>query len=100
RQIANLQLTESARTLFTEREITLRWDDAVLDFLLEHGGFTPETGARGMRQAIQRHIEAPIAEQILSGDVSAGDVARVALAADKQHVSIAAGSPSRRAQGS
>jgi ATP-dependent Clp protease ATP-binding subunit ClpC len=77
RRVAQLQLAESSRTLFAEREITLAWDDAVLDFLLDHGGFAPETGARGMRQTIQRWVEGPIAERILGGELSAGEKALI-----------------------
>jgi ATP-dependent Clp protease ATP-binding subunit ClpC len=79
RQIALLQLGESARELFAEREISLTWDSAIADFLLERGGFTPVTGARGMRQALQREIEAPIAERVLSGELSSGDIVELAV---------------------
>ena len=75
RTIAQLQLRESARTLFAEREVTLRWADEVADFLLEHGGFSPQHGARGMRQAIQRFVEGPISEDILTGQLAFGDTA-------------------------
>ena len=77
REIAQLQLRESARTLFAEREVTLRWEDDVADFLLEHGGYSPKQGARGMRQTIQRFVEGPIAEEILTGNLSFGDTALI-----------------------
>jgi ATP-dependent Clp protease ATP-binding subunit ClpC len=77
RAIAKLQLSESARALFGEREVTMEWGDAALDYLLDNGGYSPETGARGMRQTIQRWIEAPLAEEILAGKLTSGDVARV-----------------------
>ncbi len=79
REVAKLQLAESAAALFAERAITLQWEDAVLDFLLDHGGFAPETGARGMRHTIQRYVEAPIAERVLSTDLQSGDLANVTL---------------------
>jgi ATP-dependent Clp protease ATP-binding subunit ClpC len=81
-RIAELQLTESSRRLFAEREITLEWAPQLLDFLLDHGGFSPESGARGMRQTIQRHIEGPAAEKILASELAPGDVARVTIDAD------------------
>ena len=74
--IANLQLQESARVLFSEREITLEWDDKVAKFLEDNGGFSPKTGARGMRHAIQRYIEGPVSEQIIAQALSEGDIAR------------------------
>ncbi len=79
REVAKLQLAESAAALFAERAITLQWDDAVLDFLLDHGGFAPETGARGMRHTIQRYVEAPIAERVLNTELQSGDLATVSL---------------------
>ena len=50
---------------------------AAIDALRDAGGFDPELGARPMRRAIGRHIEAPIAEMILKGMLSRGDVATV-----------------------
>jgi ATP-dependent Clp protease ATP-binding subunit ClpC len=77
RNIATLQLGESAAALFSEREITMAWDDKLLEHLLDSGGFVPETGARGMRHTIQRLVEAPLAERVLAGDLVTGDVATV-----------------------
>ena len=79
RRIATLQLTESSRSLFAEREIMLEWEPQLLDFLLDHGGFSPESGARGMRQTIQRFLEGPVAEKILAGELVPGDVARATI---------------------
>ena len=73
KEVAELMLKESSKILFAEREITMKWSDELLEFLLEHGGFSPETGARGMRQTIQRYVEGPLAEQILRGEVTPGD---------------------------
>ncbi len=79
RSIAELQLGDSSLAVFGEREITLEWSEPLLDFLLENGGFSPETGARGMRQTIQRHVEGPLAELILKGTLSPGDVIRAII---------------------
>ncbi|MBI5512004.1 MAG: ATP-dependent Clp protease ATP-binding subunit [Deltaproteobacteria bacterium] len=78
-RIATLQLSTSSRAIFAERGITLEWEPPVIEFLLDHGGFSPESGARGMRQTIQRHIEGPVAEKILAGELTPGDVAAVAV---------------------
>ena len=82
-KIAALQLGSSAKSLFSEREITLTWDDNILTYLISNGGYNTHTGARGMRQAIQRHIEGPLAEKILSGKIQAGNVVHLTLSADK-----------------
>jgi ATP-dependent Clp protease ATP-binding subunit ClpC len=54
-----IQLTEEARTF------------------LARAGFDPAMGARPLRRAIQRSIEDPLAEQVLAGLWSAGDVIEV-----------------------
>ncbi len=88
-RIAELQLHESNRNLFAEREITLEWQPEVIEFLLEHGGFSQTVGARGMRQAIQRHVEGPIAEQIIAGELHSGDLAIISCAAHQKTLHIA-----------
>jgi ATP-dependent Clp protease ATP-binding subunit ClpC len=55
------------------RGIFLSICDSALDVLLDLGGFDPELGARPLRRMIARRIEAPLAEAILSGELSAGD---------------------------
>jgi ATP-dependent Clp protease ATP-binding subunit ClpC len=82
-KIAGLQLESSAKSLFSEREITLTWDDDVLGYLVQHGGYDTQTGARGMRQAIQRHVEGPLAEKILCGEFEAGNVINLSLLNDQ-----------------
>jgi ATP-dependent Clp protease ATP-binding subunit ClpC len=49
------------------------------DFLSEKG-YDPQYGARPLNRAIQKHLEDPLAEEILNGDVSEGDT----LVADLQ----------------
>jgi ATP-dependent Clp protease ATP-binding subunit ClpC len=51
--------------------------DRAVDALLDAGGFDPELGARPMRRAIGRLIEAPIAEMILRAELARDDVATV-----------------------
>ena len=79
REVAKLQLEDSSRTLWQEREVRLEWTAAVPDFLLEHGGFNPQSGARGMRQAIARHVEGPVAEMLLAGKLRGPAVAHLAV---------------------
>ena len=55
--------------------------DDVVGLLLEKGGFDPSLGARPMRQTVQRLVEGPLAERILSGEFAQGDRVRVAVAA-------------------
>ncbi len=77
--IADRLLAESSRRLSTEKGIEYFADKGVVEHLLDSGGFDPKLGARPMRQVVQRLVEAPLAERILSGEFGAGDRIRVAL---------------------
>ncbi len=79
RRVAGLQLGDSARALFAEREVTINWSPEVVDFLLAHGGYAPETGARGMRHTIARYVEGPLAEKVLLGELKSGDTVQLTL---------------------
>ncbi len=59
------------------KDIRLDVSGAAVEALLDAGGFDPELGARPMRRAIGRLIEAPIAEMILRGELERGDVAMI-----------------------
>jgi len=77
--IAALQLNDSARRLESERQITLVFEDNLIPFLIDEGGFDPTLGARPMRQTIQRLVEAAVAEAILSGRIGRGDTVYVSV---------------------
>jgi len=55
------------------RGITLQVEPGVVDYLLDHGGYDAELGARPLRRTIARLLEAPLAEALLGGKVTAGD---------------------------
>ncbi len=78
-RIATLLLAESSKRLATERGIEYVAGEDVVGHLLKSGGFDPQLGARPMRQVVQRLVEAPLAERILSGEFVAGDRVRVAV---------------------
>jgi ATP-dependent Clp protease ATP-binding subunit ClpC len=73
------RLLDVLRASLAMQSIALDVDDAALDVLLEHGGFDPELGARPMRRAIARLVEAPIADMILSGELEEGSTALVVV---------------------
>ena len=77
KRIAELLLAQSSARLFAERKIRFVADGDVAEHLLDHGGYEPALGARPMRAAVQRLVEAPLAERILSGEFGPGDVIRV-----------------------
>ena len=76
-EVARRILKDLARELERARGVKLDTSAAAVDALLDLGGFDPELGARPKRRAIGRHIEAPIAEMILKGLLTRGDVAMV-----------------------
>jgi ATP-dependent Clp protease ATP-binding subunit ClpC len=81
-RVARLLLAESSRRLAGERRISFTASDDAVAFLLEHGGWDASLGARPMRGAVQRLVEAPLAERILAGELSPGDAVVVDVGAD------------------
>jgi ATP-dependent Clp protease ATP-binding subunit ClpC len=78
-RVAALLLRQSSDRLVAEKRIRFFAGDDVVEHLLSHGGFDPSLGARPMRGAVQRLVEGPIAERILSGDLVPGDELEVAV---------------------
>ncbi len=72
-RVAQLLLAESSRRLWDERRIAFRTGPGLVEALVQAGGFLPALGARPMRQAIERMVESPLADEILSGRVKSGD---------------------------
>jgi ATP-dependent Clp protease ATP-binding subunit ClpB len=64
--------------LLEERKITLTLDAAARDWLAAKG-WDPAYGARPLKRVIQRNLQDPLAEMILSGEVKDGD--RVVISA-------------------
>src|SRR5450432_241697 len=62
--------------LLEDRKITLTLDAAARDWLAAKG-WDPAYGARPLKRVIQRHVQDPLAEMILAGEVVDGD--RVAI---------------------
>jgi len=59
-----------------EKEIVLELDKKAKEFLTEEG-YDPDYGARPMRRAVEKHIEDPLAEHLLRGEVSPGQLVKV-----------------------
>jgi ATP-dependent Clp protease ATP-binding subunit ClpB len=58
--------------LLEERKIVLTLDAAARDWLAAKG-WDPAYGARPLKRVIQRHVQDPLAEMILAGEVKDGD---------------------------
>ena len=65
-----------------DKDVQLELDQASKEFLIEKG-YDPQYGARPMRRAVERYLEDPFAEELLRGNVKAGDVVQTTLAGDK-----------------
>jgi ATP-dependent Clp protease ATP-binding subunit ClpB len=63
------------------RKITLDLDQAARDWLADEG-YDPVFGARPLKRVIQRHLQDPLAEMILSGDVMDGATITVSAGVD------------------
>jgi ATP-dependent Clp protease ATP-binding subunit ClpC len=89
KQIIDLLIAEVQKRL-DERDIKLELDEPARGFLLREG-FEPAYGARPLRRAIQRYIENPLSNQILSGRFKNGDSVVVGLKGNELTFSMATG---------
>src|SRR5436190_1838905 len=64
------------------KEIEIMLDTTAHEFVIEKG-YDPNYGARPMRRAVERYLEDPLAEELLRGNVKAGDRVEVAAADGK-----------------
>jgi ATP-dependent Clp protease ATP-binding subunit ClpC len=64
------------------RNIEIVLDDKAKNFLVEKG-YDPIYGARPMRRAVERHLEDPLAEEILRGHVHENEPIQVSVEGDK-----------------
>jgi ATP-dependent Clp protease ATP-binding subunit ClpB len=78
--IVEIQLRRLLKRL-AARKITLQLDDGAKQWLADEG-YDPVFGARPLKRVIQRALQDPLAEMLLSGDVSDGDVVPVSAGAD------------------
>jgi ATP-dependent Clp protease ATP-binding subunit ClpB len=75
RLIADIQLGMLRKRL-ENADLGLEITDAGLD-LLATAGFDPVYGARPLKRAIQQQIENPLAQKILSGDFTSGEIVKI-----------------------
>jgi ATP-dependent Clp protease ATP-binding subunit ClpC len=68
------RMIDGLRLKLVSRKLELDVAAEAIEYLLDHGGYDPEFGARPMRRAIARYIEAPLAELLLAGAAVSGDV--------------------------
>jgi ATP-dependent Clp protease ATP-binding subunit ClpB len=79
-RIVDIQMKRLAR-LLEERKIVITLEPAARDWLAEKG-WDPAYGARPLKRAIQKSVQDPLAEFILSGRIKDGE--KVVVSAGKQ----------------
>ncbi|WP_417518979.1 ATP-dependent chaperone ClpB [Minwuia sp.] len=73
--IVDIQLGHLEK-LLSDRKITLEMDDAAKLWLADQG-YDPAYGARPLKRVIQRRLQNPLAEAILSGEIMDGETVRI-----------------------
>ena len=79
-RIVDIQMKRLAR-LLEDRKITIKLEPAARDWLAEKG-WDPAYGARPLKRVIQKSVQDPLAEMILSGRIKDGE--KVVIGAGKQ----------------
>ena len=80
-------MMEQVRSELKEKEIGLETTQAAKEWLAEHG-YDPNFGARPLRRLIQDTVEDKLSEELLSGKMSAGDVAIVDVENDETVIRV------------
>jgi len=83
-EIAHRMVASVVQQLRERQGVELSVDASAIDSLVALGGYDADLGARPMRRAIGRMVEAPLAAAILGGDFERGD--RILAVGDAQGV--------------
>ncbi|MGD8319942.1 MAG: ATP-dependent Clp protease ATP-binding subunit [Gemmatimonadota bacterium] len=87
-------LLADVRTRLQEEELTIKLNDDAIAFLVEKG-YDEKFGARPLKRAIQRYLEDPLSEKILTAEFSAGDEIEVSTNPDGEGLTLQAGSTTK-----
>ncbi len=82
--IVDIQMQRLAK-LLEERKIALTLDAKARDWLADKG-YDPAYGARPLKRVIQKHVQDPLAELILSGKIKDGET--VTISANRQGITF------------
>jgi ATP-dependent Clp protease ATP-binding subunit ClpC len=85
RAIVDILLGEINTTL-KERGLSINLSDAAKDWILKEAGVDPSTGARPLRRALQRHVQDPVSEVLISE--SDGSVERIEVSVEGDSLSF------------
>ena len=90
-QIVDLEVGKVVARL-RKRNIHITLDSTATEFLMKEG-YDPQYGARPMRRAVEKHIEDPLSEHLLRGDVREGDSVKVSYDEENKRLKFAAETP-------
>jgi ATP-dependent Clp protease ATP-binding subunit ClpB len=79
--IVEIQL-KRLKKLLEDRKIALVLDDSALKWLAEKG-YDPAYGARPLKRVMQKELQDPLAEKVLSGEVRDGDEVKITAGSDR-----------------
>ncbi len=77
-KIAGILLDSLSKRLQKQMNITLDWNEAVLD-LLAKDGYDPAFGARPLRRQISRAIETELSKKIVRGEIMEGSAVKLGV---------------------
>ncbi len=80
-RIVEIQLKRLEK-LLVERKIVLDLDRDAIDWLADKG-YDPAYGARPLKRVIQKQLQDPLAEKILSGDIRDGSTVKITAGSDR-----------------
>jgi len=92
--IVDIQLRRLSKRL-ASRKITLELDEAARKWLADEG-YDPVFGARPLKRVIQRSLQDPLAEMLLSGDLMDGATVPVSAGSDGLIIGDRVGSSNRQ----
>jgi ATP-dependent Clp protease ATP-binding subunit ClpB len=95
--IVDIQMRRLAR-LLEDRKITLELDPTARGWLAERG-YDPAYGARPLKRVIQKTVQDPLAEALLSGQIHDGETVPVRLGAGGLMLGDIVATPERRPAG-
>jgi ATP-dependent Clp protease ATP-binding subunit ClpC len=80
-KIVNLEVAKVVGRIGS-KSIQVLLDPSAVEFLIDKG-YDPTYGARPMRRAVEKFLEDPLAEELLRGNIKAGNTLNVYAAVDK-----------------
>jgi ATP-dependent Clp protease ATP-binding subunit ClpB len=95
-KIVEIQL-KRLEQLLADRKIDLELDEEAVEWLANKG-YDPAYGARPLKRVIQKALQDPLAEKILSGEILDGSLVKVLAGSDRLNFTSRARAPGQEAQ--